>query len=56
MAPGRRPSPPRCQSAGVLDEAETDVLAYMSFPVPHRAKLHSTDKIDKRFGLPALAG
>jgi putative transposase len=25
-----------------MDEAETDVLAYMTFPVQHRAKLHST--------------
>jgi hypothetical protein len=32
-----------------LDEAETDVLAYMGFPAQHRAKLHSTDEIDKPF-------
>jgi hypothetical protein len=25
-----------------MDEAESDVLAYMSFPPAHRAKLHST--------------
>ena len=25
-----------------MDEAETDVLAYMSFPAAHRAKLHGT--------------
>ena len=42
-----RPSLPKL--AGLLDEAETDVLAYMSFPAAHRAKLHSTDVIDKRF-------
>ena len=35
--------------AALLDEAEEDVLAYMSFPKEHRAKLHSTDEIDKRF-------
>src|ERR1700727_2001542 len=29
--------------ASLLDEAETDVLAYMTFPVAHRAKLHSTN-------------
>ncbi len=27
--------------AGFLDEAETDVLAYMTFPQQHRTKLHS---------------
>ena len=41
-----RPSLPKL--AGLLDEAETDVLAYMAFPPAHRAKLHSTDVIDKR--------
>jgi hypothetical protein len=30
-------------------ESEADVLAYMSFPAQHRAKLHSTDDIDKLF-------
>jgi transposase-like protein len=33
--------------ANLMDEAEADVLAYMNFPVQHRAKLHSTDEIDK---------
>jgi hypothetical protein len=32
-----------------MDEAETDVLAYMGFPAQHRTKLHSTDEIDKPF-------
>jgi transposase-like protein len=40
-----RPKVPKL--ATLLDEAETDVLAYMSFPLAHRAKLHSTDEIDK---------
>lgn len=31
-----------------LDEAATDVRP-MSFPAAHRAKLHSTDEMDKRF-------
>ncbi len=31
-----------------MDEAETDVLAYMSFPADHWSKIHSTDEIDKR--------
>jgi putative transposase len=32
-----------------MDEAEDDVLAYMSFPADHWPKIHSTDEIDKRF-------
>ena len=42
-----RPKLPKL--AGFLDEAETDVLAYMTFPPQHRTKLHSTDEMDKRF-------
>jgi hypothetical protein len=30
-----------------MDEAETDILAFMSFPKDHRPKIHSTDEIDK---------
>ncbi|MCS3764724.1 hypothetical protein GGE24_005580 [Bradyrhizobium centrosematis] len=41
--------PKRPKLAGFLDEAETDVLAYMTFPPQHRTKLHSTDEMDKRF-------
>src|ERR1700748_643847 len=33
--------------SGFLDEAETDVLAYMSFPPQHRTKLHSTNPIER---------
>ncbi len=33
--------------AAMLDEAETDVLAYMTFPKEHRAKLHSTNPIER---------
>ena len=33
--------------AGLLDDAETDVLAYMTFPAAHRAKLHSTNPIER---------
>ena len=29
-----------------LDQAEADVLAYMSFPLTHRPKLHSTNPIE----------
>jgi putative transposase len=32
----------------LMDEAEEDVLAYMTFPSQHRVKLHSTDEMDKR--------
>jgi putative transposase len=33
-----------------MDEAETDVLAYMSFPPAHRTKLHSTNPIERLNG------
>ena len=29
-----------------MDEAETDVLAYMSFPATHRTKLHSVNPLE----------
>ena len=38
-----RPKLPKL--AGFLDEAETDVLAYMTFPASHRVKLHSTNPL-----------
>jgi len=40
-----RPKLPKL--AAFLDDAETDVLAYMSFPAPHRAKLHSTNPLER---------
>jgi putative transposase len=33
-----------------MDEAETDVLAYMSFPAQHRTKLHSTNPLERLMG------
>ena len=33
--------------AALMDESEHDVLAYTGFPAQHRAKLHSTDVLDK---------
>ena len=30
-----------------MDDAEQDVLAYMTFPKEHRAKLHSTNPIER---------
>jgi putative transposase len=43
-----RPKIPKLST--FLDEAETDVLAYMSFPAAHRAKLHSTNPIERLNG------
>ena len=43
-----RPRVPRL--ANLMDEAETDVLAYMTFPPAHRAKLHSTNPIERLNG------
>jgi transposase-like protein len=43
-----RPKVPKL--ATFLDEAETDVLAYMSFPAQHRAKLHSTNPPERLNG------
>jgi transposase-like protein len=33
--------------AAFMDEAETDVLAYMTFPKDHRAKIHSTNPLER---------
>ena len=33
-----------------MDQAEPDVLAYMSFPAQHRAKLHSTNPLERLNG------
>ena len=41
-----RPKAPRL--ATLMDDAEHDVLACMTFPREHRQKLHSTDETDKR--------
>jgi transposase-like protein len=43
-----RPKVPKL--AKLMDEAEPDVLAYMSFPKEHRAKLHSTNPIERLNG------
>jgi putative transposase len=40
-----RPNLPKL--AGFMDEAELDVLAYMGFPPAHRAKLHSTNPLER---------
>ena len=43
-----RPKLPKL--AAFMDEAETDVLAYMTFPAAHRAKLHSTNPLERLNG------
>lgn len=43
-----RPRVPKL--AVLMDEAEPDVLAYMSFPAVHRTKLHSTNPIERLNG------
>lgn len=43
-----RPKLPKL--ARFLDEVETDVLAYMTFPPQHRTKLHSTNPIERLNG------
>jgi putative transposase len=40
-----RPSVPKL--ATLMDSTEEDVLAYMSFPPQHRAKLHSTNPLER---------
>ena len=40
-----RPRVPKL--ATIMDEAEHDVLAYMSFPKEHRAKLHSNNPLER---------
>jgi transposase-like protein len=36
--------------ATLMDNAEADVLAYMNFPAQHRAKLHSTNPLERLNG------
>jgi transposase-like protein len=43
-----RPKVPKL--ATLMDEAEPDVLAYMTFPTQHRAKLHSTNPLERLNG------
>jgi transposase-like protein len=56
MAPGAdqlRPKIPKL--AALMDEAESDVLDFMSFPKDHRPKLHSVNPLERctRAPLPA---
>ena len=43
-----RPKVPKL--ADLMDNAEPDVLAYMSFPAQHRVKLHSTNPLERLNG------
>jgi putative transposase len=43
-----RPTLPRL--AAFMDEAEADVLAYMTFPRDHRTKIHSTNPLERLNG------
>jgi putative transposase len=43
-----RPTLPKL--AALMDEAEADVLAYMTFPAAHRAKLHSVNPLERLNG------
>lgn len=36
--------------AALMDQAEADVLAYLSFPAAHRVKLHSTNPLERLNG------
>jgi transposase-like protein len=48
MAPGAdqlRPKIPKL--AALMDEAESDVLDFMSFPKDHRPKLHSVNPLER---------
>ena len=40
-----RPKLPKL--AALMDQAEPDVLAYMTFPAQHRAKLHATNPLER---------
>ena len=48
VADQMRPRLPKL--AGLLDEAEANVLAYMDFPAQHRAKIHSTNPLERLNG------
>jgi len=43
-----RPKLPKLSQ--LMDDAEEDVLAYMTFPAQHRAKLHSTNPLERLNG------
>ena len=48
VADQARPRLPKL--ATLMDDAEADMLAYMGFPAQHRAKLHSTNPLERLNG------
>ena len=42
--------PKDAKLAALMDQAETDVLAFMSFPKDHRPKIHSTNPLERLNG------
>jgi transposase-like protein len=51
MAPRHRPTRSKLPKlAAFLNEAETDVVANMTFPTQHRTKLHSANPIERLNG------
>ena len=48
VADQARPRVPKL--AAFMDEAEADVLAYMQLPAQHRAKIHSTNPLERLNG------
>ncbi len=42
--------PKAAKLAALMDQAEADVLAYMTFPKEHRTKLHSTNPLERLNG------
>lgn len=42
--------PKMAKLAAFMGDAEVDVLAYISFPAQHRAKLHSTNPLERLNG------
>jgi putative transposase len=42
--------PKAAKLAAFMDEAEADVLAFMSFPKDHRTKIHSTNPLERVIG------
>jgi transposase-like protein len=48
VADQARPRVPKL--AALMDDAEADVLAYRGFPAPHRAKIHSTNPLERLNG------
>ena len=45
MADQLRPKVPKL--AALMDEAEADVLAFMTFPKDHRPKIHSINPLER---------